>query len=265
MSKFVTLHGFGGSGSDLNFEIVGGTTQPENPKENTIWVNTDVEISSWVFSVTEPEELTEGLVWIYIGTSSPVKFNALKSKTLQVYPVETKQYSDGKWNDVIAFTYQNDEWCEWIPDGALYYKGNEMSAKTGGWSAYAWVPNGAYTNNGFTFEKSEDHMSLNARPSIGSGGRDWAISSNNKIDMSKYNTLCIDAEHSWKACKFGLSSVKPSSSTTVSWVTVQNLQQSRIETTLDVSTCNSSYYVVIWLYSDQAINQDCNVYKILAK
>jgi len=37
----------------LNFEVV-GNPQPENPKENTIWVNTDTEITSWYFGANEP-------------------------------------------------------------------------------------------------------------------------------------------------------------------------------------------------------------------
>ena len=35
----------------LNFEVVGGTSAPSNPKENTIWVNTDTEITGWDFGV----------------------------------------------------------------------------------------------------------------------------------------------------------------------------------------------------------------------
>jgi hypothetical protein len=46
-------HG-GGGGSDLNFKVVGGTSAPSSPKENTIWVNTNTEISSWDFSATQP-------------------------------------------------------------------------------------------------------------------------------------------------------------------------------------------------------------------
>ena len=38
------------TGVELNFEVVGGTVEPENPTENMIWVNTDVEISNWTFS-----------------------------------------------------------------------------------------------------------------------------------------------------------------------------------------------------------------------
>ena len=35
------------SGGGLNFKIVGGTTEPTNPKENTVWINTDVDIGEW--------------------------------------------------------------------------------------------------------------------------------------------------------------------------------------------------------------------------
>ena len=40
--------------SSLNFEIVGGTETPSNPKENTIWLNTDTEITEYIFSVKNP-------------------------------------------------------------------------------------------------------------------------------------------------------------------------------------------------------------------
>ena len=44
----------GGSGGGLNFKVVGGTSAPASPKENTIWVNTDTAIPSWHFGVDEP-------------------------------------------------------------------------------------------------------------------------------------------------------------------------------------------------------------------
>jgi hypothetical protein len=253
----------GGGGNPLNFEIVGGTSQPINPKENTIWVNTSTAISEWVFRAEQPTGAS-GKVWFEVGASSETSFNTLKENEIRVYPISAKQYVSGSWQNVEAKSYLNGEWKEWIPDGALYYKGNEMTAKTGGWSAYAWTPNNNYTNNGFAFEKNEDHMSLGYHPTT-QGGRDWAISSNNKIDMSKYNTLRIDAEHSWEECKFGLSSAKPSSYSSVSWVASQTLPQSRGKTTLDVSNCDSSYYVVVWMYSGKAVDTNCDVYNIFAE
>lgn len=44
----------GGGGAGINLEVVGGTTQPSSPKENTVWVNTSTTITSWDFSATQP-------------------------------------------------------------------------------------------------------------------------------------------------------------------------------------------------------------------
>lgn len=42
----------GGGGAALNFKVMGGTSAPSNPKENTIWVNTNNLITGWQFSST---------------------------------------------------------------------------------------------------------------------------------------------------------------------------------------------------------------------
>lgn len=38
----------------LNFEVVGSDTAPENPKENTIWINTSTPITNWAISPDNP-------------------------------------------------------------------------------------------------------------------------------------------------------------------------------------------------------------------
>jgi len=45
----------GGGVPDLAFQVLGGTTAPENPKENTIWVHTDQKITGYGFSSREPD------------------------------------------------------------------------------------------------------------------------------------------------------------------------------------------------------------------
>lgn len=112
----------GGGGTPLNFKVVGGTTAPTSPKENTIWVNTSVTIPSWAFSATEPKSPTEGMVWISTGTSSTAAFNALKKNDIQLYPLNAKQYVGGEWSDVQAKTYQDGEWVDWF-DGQIYDSG----------------------------------------------------------------------------------------------------------------------------------------------
>lgn len=38
----------------LNFTVVGGTSQPSSPNENTIWVNTSTSISKWIIDNEKP-------------------------------------------------------------------------------------------------------------------------------------------------------------------------------------------------------------------
>lgn len=44
----------GGGGGGLDLTVVGGTTQPENPKNNTLWINTDVAFEEVHLGPTQP-------------------------------------------------------------------------------------------------------------------------------------------------------------------------------------------------------------------
>ena len=50
------LHGNGGA-NPLNFRVVGGAAAPANPRENTIWVNTDTPVTNYIFSKEDPNLL----------------------------------------------------------------------------------------------------------------------------------------------------------------------------------------------------------------
>ncbi len=90
-------------------------------KENTIWVNTDVGITGWEFSVKAPADPIGGMVWIATGISSKVPFNALKKGCVRVYPYDCKQYISGAWIYKDAMSYIGDTWVGWgkwlIKDG----------------------------------------------------------------------------------------------------------------------------------------------------
>lgn len=125
----------GGGGGGLNFKVVGGTTAPTSPKENTIWVNTGVDIPSWAFSATEPGSPVEGMVWISTGTSSAVAFNALKKNDIQVYPISAKQYVSSQWVSVEAKSYQGSEWHDFVlltfyKEGVQYVNFTDYSDNT---------------------------------------------------------------------------------------------------------------------------------------
>ena len=51
-------HGSGGS-NPLNFKVI-CNPKPENARENTIWVDTDTEITGWAFSASDPSVVSVG-------------------------------------------------------------------------------------------------------------------------------------------------------------------------------------------------------------
>lgn len=108
----VNFNAGGAGGGGLNFKIV-GNPQPASPSENTIWLNTDVPITSNILSPAEPETPEEGMVWISTGTASTVAFNALKRNGIVVCPISAKQYTGGEWVNVTAQSYQGGEWKNW--------------------------------------------------------------------------------------------------------------------------------------------------------
>lgn len=112
-----------GSTSPLNFKVVQYATEEElkaaTPRENTIGVITNTDITSWVFSSTEPSQPENGMVWFTIGSNSAFKFNAIRKNVIEVYPKAAKQYIAGKWDHVVAKSYQTGNWANW--DKYLFY------------------------------------------------------------------------------------------------------------------------------------------------
>lgn len=175
-----------GGGAPLNFKVVGGTAEPASPAENMIWVNTDAEITGWIFSAEEPARPEEGTVWIATGASSTVSFNAMKKNGIQVYPVRAKQYVSGAWADKTAKTYKSGKWVDWLM--YLYNKGDKCLSLIGDWvSEDIPFKSGASSGYGRAYKPTynEDNMSVN-----GYGGA-WSgiMRTQNKIDLTNYKTL----------------------------------------------------------------------------
>lgn len=146
----------GGGGASLNFKVVGGTTQPTSPKENTLWVNTSTAIPSWAFSATEPGSPVAGMVWFSTGATSSVAFNALRKNDIHVYPTVTKQYIGEQWVKKEAQAYQGGEWKRLRT--YLYANGDECEPISGGWSIGNILPSGYGSYGAATLTKNETNM-----------------------------------------------------------------------------------------------------------
>lgn len=175
----------GGGGGGFNYKVVGGTSRPSNPKENMIWVNTDVEITSHIFSATQPENPVEGMVWFAIGTSSNAAFNALKKNTLTVYPTACKQYVSGAWVSKTAKTYQGGKWVDWW-SGQLYTPGNEWESFTGGWVTAAKKSNSSASQTATAPTVTRNANSIAFSQTTGNAGIAYCAT---KIDLKNVSTI----------------------------------------------------------------------------
>ena len=116
-------------GAGLNLKVVGGTTQPTSPKENTVWVNTSTAINGYVFSATKPTSPVAGMVWFQTGTTSSAAMNIDKKNTVMLYPGGCQQYVSGAWVRKDAQTWDGTKWKPW----RIYlFDGSVNTALTGG-------------------------------------------------------------------------------------------------------------------------------------
>lgn len=242
----------GGGGAALNFRVVGGTTAPTNPAENCIWVNTNTAITSWIFSATEPSPAEAGMVWISIGVSSVVEFNALKKNGIQVYPISAKQYISGAWVDKTATSYQGGVWCEWIPAGALYWQGDQRPDITGGWETSVFDAENPYV--GGTRSEKDGVVTLDA---AGGERKNIKYLTQNMVNLANAKTLNINILQREGVSNDGFLGVNfwVSTATTITEAATSSTVAAIVGIpstglfSIDVSNLSGSYYVKIECYN----------------
>lgn len=242
-------HGGGGGGAALNFEIV-GNPQPANPKENTIWVDTDVAITSWCFDTIEPANPVPGMVWILHSTTSSAKFNALKKDGISLNPWAARQYIDGAWVGKPAAIWKDGEWVsDWSP--YLCNRGDECVDFTGGWDTMAKkvVSDAGTTAQTFQIIKQDGKLRFEKTGDIGA-----IMHTINTIDLTNVKSIHFKGEMSpttksnWVAFHVW-SSLSGSVWATNSKATVQGSTTGKQGFELDVSSLSGSYYLGFGIYS----------------
>ena len=232
MNKTVPLYGFGSGGTSLNFKVVGGTTEPSNPKENTIWVNTDTEITGWYFASKQPEDMKEGEVWVSTGKSSTAAFNALKKNGIQLYPIYAKQYVSGALVDKTAKSYRDGEWGDWILP--IFYHGEKIALSK-------WVE--TYANVTINDKIIISHQQLNF-------SHYFAIWTEEKIDLTERNKICLEGMFdSVYGGYLGVSPVPFSSTTSHNSVIAKvALDTTNTRWELDISSLSGRYYCCVFSF-----------------
>lgn len=222
-------------GGGLNFTVIGGTTQPENPVENTIWVDTDQEITSWVFSADEPAGSAEGMVWFPTGVSSPGAFNALKNNGIEVYPLSAKQYMNGAWSGVAVAVFCSGEWTGL--ERYLYNSGNECTDITGGWKAFQPESNKSFDSSACI--KQTGYLMLKHQKEQTSYG----FGTQNPVDLTPYRYVEFEVPYLKDCCGFGVTSTLANAMNNSAAKTIKSGGLSNAVVRVDVSKLTGSYRV----------------------
>ena len=188
-SGFVTAIHDISTGVALNFQVVGGTAAPANPTENTIWVNTDQTITSWVFSHNQPANPSEGMVWIINGVSGINEFDAVSDVSLRVQVASVKQYISSAWVIKTTKVYQNGAW---IPTFMYLFKngiGAVLPLTLGKQANGTASMNNEYIELSYTVTNSGQALVQSTNPiNLSNFSKLKAeIFCTNNIDDSKYN------------------------------------------------------------------------------
>lgn len=235
-----------GGGADLNFEVVGGTTKPSNPRENTIWINTNTAVNGWCFGNGSilPSH-SNGFVYIMTSEKSNGAFNALKENSLFVYPFAAIQYQNESWEAKEAKIYQNGVWKDWW-DGYYLYYDDQYSDITGGWVGSGSVAK--VTNDGIRVETAN------------AAAWNSYMCTSRSIDLSKVNIIrfyvsnMYNYSNSW--LRFVIYSAKNATGTRLAETSITSTGESYINVSnissgyITIQAGNTSHATISWIKCD---------------
>ena len=242
---------FSTGGAGEAFQIVGGTTQPTNPSNVTVWINTDSAISGWEFSSTEPDAPQTGTVWINTGTASPAAFNAVRDNVLMVYPTGAYQYVGSAWQPKEGMVYVGGEWVSlatYLLQGSdLHTENGGTWSNAGGWSAISgtgWVYN-PYSITGDGIVINNPSSEYNVRWSICGKQEPMSFEGYSKLTFV-YNITATTTDNLYFAVTTQITNIN-TGVTAARTILPKGQTVGSYTQTLDVSSLNGSYYVAFAL------------------
>lgn len=176
------------TGEELNFSIIGNTSQPINPIDNTIWINTDHTINKWTFAAEgdAPTSPIDGDIWIITVEKGNISFNTIKSDNKIIISIyKCKQYISSAWVDKEMKCYQNGTWL--IGIGYLY-KDGVISSEWGGFTNRNYHYSDT-SNTSFSITDNGTNMYFSSPMA----GRSSAATSTNQIDLTNKSHIYFKA------------------------------------------------------------------------
>lgn len=192
----------GSGGGGLNLKVAGSATKPTSPRENTIWVNTTTAITGYILSPTQPENGTEGLVWLKISDTG-VEINVGKKNAVLLHLADAKLYTGGVWANIEGWTYAGASWTQFSWQRLYLFKdGVDNTELTGGWTNKGWK---VYSSSAGTVSIADGQINFNLVSNGYRGG-----GTGNAINLNGFKTLSavMTCDNSSGVALFGISKSK---------------------------------------------------------
>ena len=173
------IFNFTGSGLPLDLEVIGGTTQPAQPAENTVWLNTSIEIGEVYLQENQPSDPAAGDVWIDTSAEGTT-LEVMQSPYLEIEIGTVKQYNGTAWSAPDVQVYKAGEWHASV----LYLY------SAGAWSEYGIFEAGSLVTVAETSYSGLECVKVQLTDSGANGYARIA----SPIDVTKYNTLSVEAK-----------------------------------------------------------------------
>lgn len=223
-----------GGGGGLNLKVVGGTTQPTNPRENTIWVNTATAITGYVLSPTQPETGTEGLVWLKTADSG-VEINVGRKNAVLLHLAAGKLYTGGKWANINGWVYANSLWTQFAKEGLMVFDRTQQE--------YADISGNIQAVTDAQYISMKDaapyiQMAISGTSTI-TRGYQWK----NPVDVTEYSTMEVVGYATAATDKFGLSTKLNNGRNDIVTAASQTFGTERNTMKIDISSLTGNMYV----------------------
>lgn len=224
----------GSGGGGLTLKVVGGTTQPTNPRDYTIWINTDTPITGYFFSPTQPNTQIEGLIWLKTANTG-VKIDVGKKNSIVLYLSTAKLYTGGEWISINGFVYVNAVWNQFAKEGIMVFDRTQQE--------YVDINRNilAVKDEEYISRKDADpyiQMTISGSSSI-TRGYQWK----NPVDVTNYNTMEVVGYSTKDINKAGLSPKLNYSRNEIVIAASQTFGTERSTMKIDISSLTGNMYV----------------------
>jgi hypothetical protein len=247
----------GGAGGGLVFTVVGGTTLPSSPSENTVWVNTSTAINNVYAQVFEPTSPAVGDVWINTWVNLDSEGKPLVSDVLTMTVSESplirisarsgQQWDGSEWKTLTTRVYKNGAWS---PDVFIIIMDGEWGNLG---QPTKWFKSNTTLNSaaGVTFTHENGYIKAGFSTS---GAATLRLYIETPINVTPYNTLTVkgytpDATHyeMWALVNYELEGYASIGSE--DYLTERIKSASVITASADISSAEGNAYAGIGIRS----------------